>query len=146
MRWAIRLGAAVLAAALLMACMRSGGNDRDAAGRAADQWLKLVGEGQYDKTWDEGSQLLKAAVSRTGWSSGLKETCEARGPVVSRELLGSEYLPKHEYSAAKAVVDAVIFSYRTTFQKKAASKEQLAVVRDADGVWRVYLYMSGMQL
>jgi hypothetical protein len=56
------------------------------------------------------------------------------------------YFPQHEYSAAKAVVDTVILSYRTTFQKKAAAKEQLAVVRDPDGVWRVYIYMGGMRL
>ncbi len=106
----------------------------------------MSAKGSTEKTWDEGSQLLKAAVTRAYWSSALKETNERWGPVVSRELLETKYLPKHEYSAANAVVDTVIFSYRTTFQNKAASKEDLAVVRDADGVWRVYLYLSGMRL
>jgi len=144
--WAVVCAVAVLLAAMLMSGACYGHDDRQAAKSAGDHWLKLVADGQYEKTWDEGSQLLKAATIRSHWVASMKETGELWGPVVSRELLETKYLPKHEYSAANVVVDTVIFSYRTTFQNKAASKEDLAVVRDADGVWRVYLYLSGMRL
>ena len=95
--WAVVCAVAVLPAAMLMSGACYGRDDRAAAKIAGEHWLKLVGEGQYEKTWDEGSQLLKAAVTRAYWSSALKETNERWGPVVSRELLETKHLPKHEY-------------------------------------------------
>ena len=139
-------GRFVLAAVLACGGWACGGGAQGDARKAGEQWLKLVDGAQYEQTWDEASHLLKEGVDRKYWASSLKESRERRGPLVSRELLGMEYRQNHEYSAAKAVVDVVVVSYRATFKNKAASKEQLAVVREPDGAWRVYLYLSGMAL
>lgn len=141
-RLGILLGCAAIACA--SASCRASADDKQTARTEGERWLQFVDGGQYERAWDEASPLLKASVGRDQFARGRKESRDTRGDVVSREYLSSDYLPQNQYSVG--VVDTVILSYRTTYQKKAASKEQLAVVRDSDGVWRAFLNLSGMRL
>jgi len=135
----------MLAGWTLDACGVMGGSDTTAARQAAEQWLNALENREYERTWDEGSKRLQKVMSKGAWVSMCKEARETRGALVSREPLGSDYRAQNPgYDGGP--VDTFVFSYRTTFERKAAGKEQISVVREPDGKWRAYIHLVGLKL
>lgn len=130
---------------VLGACAAAAGSrDRDTAAVVCERWLQYVENDQHEAAWDEASRHLQEAISKKGWVDGAKEARARRGAVVSRELLRVRDLPQHKYSIG--VVDTFIFVYRTQFKNIGPAREEVAVVRDPDAEWRVYLHLPGLRL
>jgi hypothetical protein len=140
----LRVPVAVLTGFLAVAACSNGGAQPVEQGKAAaDHWLGLLASGDYDQAWEDASQHLKESISKKSWTASAREASQKRGPVVERALVDATYLPQHKYSVG--LVDVVILTYRTTFTNPTPTKEQVAVVRDKDGSWRVYLHLPGLR-
>jgi hypothetical protein len=104
---------------------------------ASNAWLKLVDEGSYRKSWEEGAQYFRNAVSAGQWESSMKAFRKPLGGIISRRLESKEYArslpgaPDGEY---------VVIRYNTSFEKKALAIETVTPMMDTDGKWRVSGY------
>jgi len=107
------------------------------AQQSADAWLALVDSGKYADSWQEASQLFKAAVTKEQWQSKLWASRDPFGKMVSRKLKSAIYAttlpgaPDGEY---------VVIQYESSFEHKQSAVEMVTPMLDKDGTWRVSGY------
>jgi hypothetical protein len=108
----------------------------EAARTSARAWLALMDDNQYEETWDQAGQILKAAVSRDEWARKMSVTLGPLGKAESRAVRSSEYsttmpgAPDGHY---------VVVKFDTTFQNKQTALETVTL-REEDGAWKVEGY------
>ncbi len=109
----------------------------DEATKAADQWLKLVDNGDYKQSWETASTIFKNAVTEDQWAQQVGSARKPLGALVSRKLKSAQYAtslpgaPDGKY---------VVIQYDSTFQNKRAAVETVTPMLDQDGKWRVSGY------
>jgi len=107
------------------------------AQQSADAWLALVDSGKYADSWQEASQLFKAAVTKEQWQGKLRASRDPFGKMVSRKLKSATYAktlpgaPDGEY---------VVIQYESSFEHKQSAVETVTPMLDKDGAWRVSGY------
>jgi predicted SnoaL-like aldol condensation-catalyzing enzyme len=100
-------------------------------------WLSLVDQGKYLESWDQASELFKAAVTKEQWQSSLKAVRPPLGKMLERKLKSKQYTktlpgaPDGEY---------VVIQYETSFEKKKSAIETVTPMLDKDGKWKVSGY------
>ncbi|MGB9628456.1 MAG: DUF4019 domain-containing protein [Thermodesulfobacteriota bacterium] len=104
---------------------------------SATEWLNLVDEGRYEKSWEESASLFKIEVSRDKWLGLLKDNRFPLGKVLTRKLKLKHYT-KSMPGAPDG--DYVVLQYETTFEKKPSTLETITPMLDKDGKWRVMNY------
>ncbi len=104
---------------------------------AAESWLAIIDNGQYNDSWANAAQLFKDKVPEGQWETSLRQVREPLGKTVSREVSNYQYLtnlpgaPKGEY---------VVIQFKTSFEEKPDSAETITPMLDSDGQWRVSGY------
>jgi len=113
------------------------GEAEDQAVGAAEEWIALVDQGEYEESWEEASTLLKSVVTVDQWRQALIGARKPFGELKSRKLKNAEYVtsmpgaPDGEY---------VVIQFDTSFSKKETAVETITPLKDEDGVWRVSGY------
>jgi hypothetical protein len=104
---------------------------------AAESWLKLVDDGQYDVSWTHAASVFRGAVTSEGWSKAVGGVRGQMGKLVSRKLASANFT-----TSVPGGRDGkyVIIQYHTSFENKAAAVETVTPMQDADGSWRVAGY------
>jgi hypothetical protein len=108
-----------------------------AATSAAESWLKLVDDAQYDASWTNAAGAFRGAVSTEAWSKAASTVRGQLGKLVSRKLASAHYAtslpnaPDGKY---------VVIQYDSSFEKKASAVETVTPMQDPDGTWRVAGY------
>ncbi len=108
-----------------------------AAIQAAKQWLALVDNGQYAKSWEDAAQYFKGVVANEQWQQSIQGVRGPLGRTISRELKSQEYktslpgAPDGQY---------VVIQFATSFQNKESAIETITPMLDPDGKWRVSGY------
>ncbi len=107
------------------------------AAKAAELWLKLVDNGEFNKSWKEASEYLRNAVKMEPFAQSLKPVRNPLGKVITRKVKSTTYAtslpgaPDGEY---------VIVQFETSFENKKESVETVTPMLDKDGKWRVSGY------
>ena len=107
------------------------------AQQSSDAWLALVDSGKYADSWQDASQLFKAAVTKEQWQSTLQASRDPLGKMLSRKLKSATYTktlpgaPDGEY---------VVIQYESSFEHKQSAVETVTPMLDEDGKWRVSGY------
>jgi hypothetical protein len=107
------------------------------AQQSADTWLALVDAGKYADSWQEASQIFKAAVTREQWQNAMRGSRDPLGKMLSRKLKSAAYTktlpgaPDGEY---------VVIQYESSFEHKQSAVETVTPMLDKDGKWRVSGY------
>lgn len=133
----MRLAWVCAVGALLVAPSAAADKPEDAAQAAADSWLKLVDEGNYDVSWDQAAKLFKGAVTKEQWKQAAAGVRAPLGKLVSRKVKSRDYTervpgaPDGKY---------VVIQFDTVFEKKASAVETVTPMLDPDGAWRVSGY------
>lgn len=108
-----------------------------AAIKATNTWLKLVDDGKYGESWNEGATLFKSVVTKEKWEEALNSILPPFGANISRNVLSVQYktsipgAPDGEY---------VIIRYESKFENKEKAIETVTPMKDEDGSWRVSGY------
>lgn len=100
-----------------------------AAVQAARQWLALVDKGDWNGSWNATGQAFKSLNTSERWAEVSDAVRAPLGAVVSRELIGEEYVPAPPYGYQ-------LVKFRTSYANKAGAIETLSLVREG-GEWRV---------
>ena len=108
-----------------------------AAAKVAESWLKLVDNGDYDKSWKEVSEYLRNLVTMEQFGQSVKPVRSPLGKVISRKVKSTTYAtslpgaPDGEY---------VVVQFETSFENKKSAVETVTPKLDKDGKWRVSGY------
>lgn len=109
----------------------------EAAVTAAKEWLALVDEGRYDRSWKDAAPFFQENVPEALWSQQLDAVRKPLGAVSSREVLGAQFAtqlpgaPEGEY---------VVIQFTTSFENKPEAIETVTPMKGSEGVWRVSGY------
>ena len=139
----------VIAIALLALVALAGGAavavtpDEQDAINAAEKWLVPVDAGKGADSWAMAAEPFKASVSKSRWIAGLGELRKPYGKFRSRKaerLAHAGEQPKSDEAPGSATGDRVSIIFDTTFARGKLVNEEVTVVRENDGVWRVAGY------
>lgn len=109
----------------------------EAAVAAAEAWLALVDEGEYDQSWTEAASYFRNAVDKATWHRQMVGARRPLGKNLRREVKSSRYTtsvpgaPDGEY---------VVIQTGAEFENKSSATETVTPMRDSDGKWRVSGY------
>ncbi len=112
----------------------------DAATVAAANFLALVDERQYAKSYSTASTVLREEVSQEDWVTHVSSLRDPLGQVKERTISSSEF---HESLPEAPPGEYVIIIYDSTYENNESAAEVVAVVKGDDGVWRVVGYYFG---
>jgi len=104
---------------------------------AAETWLKVVDEGNYDKSWDTGSLTFQLTIPKKEWSKALQSMRQPLGNVVSRQLV--EQRPAENPKGLPKGFYMVLF-YKTSFSNRQDASELLTLQQQNNGQWKVLTY------
>ncbi|MGC2433141.1 MAG: DUF4019 domain-containing protein, partial [Desulfobaccales bacterium] len=63
------------------------GQQQDAlAVAAARNWLDMIDNGEYAKSWADAAQYFKKAITETEWVQSMQEVRKPLGKIISRKL------------------------------------------------------------
>lgn len=108
-----------------------------AATSAAESWLKLVDDAQYEASWTNAASVFRGALTSEAWSKAVGGVRGQLGQLVSRKLASAHYT-----TSVPGAPDGkyVIIQFDTRFENKASAVETVTPMQDTDGVWRVAGY------
>ena len=129
-------------ALMLLICLMATGivfaqAPEDKARFAAEQWIVLVDDGQYQESWKEAAKLFQDAVTSSDWESRAKTDRSQLGQKQSRKLKelkatsAVKGLPAGQYYQVK---------YQSSYEKRKLATETIIAVMEADGTWKVASY------
>ncbi|WP_445954537.1 DUF4019 domain-containing protein [Thauera sp. SDU_THAU2] len=97
----------------------------------------MIDSTDYSASWEQSSDLFKAAISKENWESTIRNARAALGEVESRKLRSAQVTrtlpsaPTGEY---------IVFQFETRFGHKATAVETVTPSKEKDGSWRVSGY------
>ena len=103
---------------------------------ASRSWLGDLDAGRYGATWEEASPMLKDAMPKVQWETGLECTRGAMGVVVARKIRLANCT---RGTRADPEAEICVIHYDTQFERRLGD-EQVTVLRGSDGAWRVAAY------
>jgi hypothetical protein len=109
----------------------------ETAQRSAEEWLRLVDQGEYEASWDSASVSFRGAVTKQQWRDAV---AQARGPL---EPFGARRLTSRQYATSLPNAPPgqyVVLQYETVVGGGQRVVETVVPMRDADGRWRVSGY------
>jgi len=133
------LGAAAFLPAL--AAAQSMTPEQRAALDAAEKWLVPVDAGRYGDAYAMASEEFKAGVSRAQWNDGIRNIRKDYGKPASRtaEKMGfSGEPPKPDTGLSPGMKVVILFA--STFGTRKDVAEEMTMVYEKDGVWRMAGY------
>lgn len=127
---------AIVVVTIFAAAVVHAGSRESAAIEAANEWLALVDNGQFETSWERSASLFRNALSASQWEASLSAVRRPLGKLVSREVLSAVFM-----TALPGAPDGqyVVIQYRTAFENKQAAVETVTPMRE-DGAWKVSGY------
>ncbi len=74
-----QLVSAVFLMTFFASSVMAGPGDREAAIRAANEWLRLVDAGQFSESWEHSSSVFRETVPAANWEASLTAVREPLG-------------------------------------------------------------------
>jgi len=138
MRKALRTMALLTFVGLAINVVAYAGNDNTAkATSAANAWLKLVDDGDYEGSWQHASTLFQDNVGIDAWTQKVAAVRGPLGPLLSRKLIDS-----HTATSLPGAPDGqyAVMHYQSSFKSKQSAVEIVTSMLDKNGEWRVAGY------
>ena len=104
---------------------------------AAEAWLVLADELDYQESWSEASSLLRAEVSQPEWAENLRNI---RAPLGLLEQRNMETVTFHGTLPDAPDGEYVTLRFDSSFESMASAVEIVVVVKEQDSIWRVIGY------
>ena len=109
----------------------------DDARIAAIEFLALVDEREYDKSYSTASSVLREEVSHEDWVAHVSNSRDPLGLLDQRMENLSVF---HDSLPDAPPGEYVILTYDSSFENNEFAAEVVAVAKGSDGVWRVVGY------
>lgn len=132
-----KYASALLVLLLLTSIASLAQSSEDLGRHAAERWIVLVDDQQYEQSWKESAKLFQNAISSEQWQKEEAQRRSQLGIKNSRKLKdlkttnSAKGLPSGQY---------VVVKYQSSFAKKKNATETIVAVMEPDGAWRVAAY------
>ena len=117
--------------------------DQRAAIGAAERWLARVDAQRYADAWTMGSESFRKEVDRKRWNDGIRDLRREYGRVASRKAEKAAFVGSApdagDAAGAQAGAEMSIL-FATRFAGGRQATEELIMVLEQDGLWRVAGY------
>jgi hypothetical protein len=111
---------------------------------AAEKWLVSVDAGKSADSWAMASAPFKSAVGKQQWTTGLRDLRKPYGKVASRKAERLAHVGERDKAAetppGAKTNDQVAIIFDTKFAGGKSANEEITLVRENDGIWRVAGY------
>ncbi len=117
--------------------------DQRAAVGAAERWLARVDAQRYADAWAMGAESFKKEVDRKQWNDGIGDLRRDYGRVVSRKAEKAAFVgsaPEGDPTAGAKPGAEMSILFDTRFVRRKQATEELIMVLEQDGLWRVAGY------
>ena len=104
---------------------------------AARSWLSDLDAGRYGATWEDGDPLLKGAMSKVLWETGLERGRAPLGVLIARKIRLASCT---RGTQADPEAEICLIQYDAQFEHRPLADERLTVLKGRDGTWRVAAY------
>lgn len=105
--------------------------------QASLEWLKIVDDGDYAKSWDSASKLFQMTIGKDEWMELEQATRKPLGKVINREVV-DERVAKNPKGLP--VGNYMVLFYNTSFTNRKDAHELVTLMQESDGKWRVLTY------
>jgi hypothetical protein len=108
---------------------------------AAERWLAPVDAGRYADAYAMAAEEFRAGGARAQWDDGIRHIRKDYGKLASRtaEKMGfAGEAPKPEAGLVPGMKVVILFA--SSFGARKAASEEMTMVYEKDGVWRVAGY------
>jgi opacity protein-like surface antigen len=109
----------------------------DRARFAAEQWIVLVDDGQYEQSWVEASKMFQENTPKDDWTKKAQTERTSLGSRLGRKL--KEIKPVNSLKGLPAG-QYVQVKYQSSYANKKQASETIVAVLEGDGTWRVASY------
>jgi hypothetical protein len=109
----------------------------DKARFAAEQWIVLVDDGQYDQSWTEASKMFQSTTTKEDWNKKAQGERDSLGSRLARKL--KEIKPMNSVKGLPAG-QYVQVKYQSSYSNKKQALETIVAILEGDGNWRVASY------
>lgn len=102
----------------------------------AKEWLALIDNGEYSKSWQGTSQRFQNLLNEKQWQAALEQLRFPLGKLVNRSLIDAE-----EHSQLPGMPEGryKVFQFNTQYENKPQSNETLSMIF-SDGKWQTIGY------
>ena len=111
--------------------------DKQGAVAAAESWLALLDEKDFEGSWETAAGLFRGAISAKLWEESLEKAYGGVGRPQSRVLDTADH--KTELPGAPDG-EYFILAYKTVFENKENGIETVVLMMDTDERWHVSGY------
>lgn len=105
---------------------------------AAAKWLTLIDTGKYSESWREANAYFKQSVKQDQWGKIIQSVRTKSGKVISRTLKTQKN--KTAFLPGEPKGRYIIVQYATSFQNKKSVSEEVVVILEKNGQWKVSGY------
>lgn len=111
--------------------------DQAEAISAAEEWLALIEQNEYGKSWDKAAKVFRDAIPREHWIASMKSIREPLGKTLSREFQSASY---HTTLLGAPDGKYLVIQYTSSFEKQEAVLETITPAMNEKGIWQVSGY------
>ena len=108
------------------------------AADAARQYLALIDDKEYEKTWDRAGSALRATTNKFMWTGVLKASSKAIGSAAQREIEGFGFTT--QIDAAVPVGDYVMVQFKSKSGNTTLTEK--VVMQKEQGSWKIIGYFA----
>ncbi|MGA7577000.1 MAG: DUF4019 domain-containing protein [Desulfobaccales bacterium] len=112
------------------------GQQKDALA-AAENWLALIDNGEYAKSWADAAPYLKKVITEAEWVQKMQEVRKPLGKPVSRKVKSET--PKTSLPNAPEG-QYIVIEFETSFANGKMGLENVNTRLESNGKWRVAGY------
>ena len=125
--------------ALVAACTSDEIDTDNSPQLAAEAFLSLVDQGNYQESWTEASTWLRNKVDANEWAEHAGSYRQPLGIVDYRTFSSIEY---HDSLDEMPAGDYAFVFFDSTLANKGSAGEMVGLVLDDDSMWRVIGYQT----
>ena len=128
-----------LIAVLVIACTTDEVNTDSSPQAAAEAFLALIDQGDYEASWAEASTWLRDNVDATQWAEHAGGFRQPLGAIDHREFRSVEFQDSLEDMPAGKYA---FVSFDSSLANSSSASEMVGLVLDDDSTWRVIGYQT----
>ncbi len=104
---------------------------------AAEQFLLLLDQGEYEQCWENASELFRQSAVKYQWQKRIGHLRDQYGALNKRQLRYSKAMQDIEGAPAGKYFFLI---YGSSFADKGSAIETMTMMKASDGLWRVSGY------
>ena len=133
----VLIGFVLIAMILVSAAFEADTRQKEDALAVAENWLTMIDNGEYAKSWKEAAAYFKKVITEGEWVQSMQTVREPLGKPISRKVKSQTpktslpNTPEGKY---------IVIQFETSFEKGKSGLENVNVQLESDGKWRVAGY------